>query len=93
MNILKFNFFLLSGMRNFYLLLFLSISTKYTYAGSDTLQARVTDTIPQSFLNLRIANDSISNNDKLNEEIVDMVNVDERDRKVPTPYTTHQELF
>ena len=87
---MKFDFFLFSGMRNFYLILLFLVSAQLAYASSDTLQARVTDTIPKTFLNLRIANDSISNNDKLNEEIVDMVNVDERDRKVPTPYTTHQ---
>jgi len=50
----------------------------------------VAPAVPQSFLNLRITNDSISNDDILNEKIVDMVNVAERDRKVPTPYTTHQ---
>jgi hypothetical protein len=76
-------------MRSFCLSLLLIISYG-TYAGSDSTHAKVVHVVPQSFLNLRITNDSISANDILNEQIVDMVNVDERDRKVPTPYTTHQ---
>ncbi len=52
--------------------------------------ATASDTIPLNFLRLRLSNDSISNSDILNEEIVDMVKVRERDEKVPTWYTTHQ---
>ncbi len=52
--------------------------------------ASLSDTIPTAFLRLRLSNDSIAKNDILNEEIVDMVHVRERDEKVPTWYTTHQ---
>lgn len=58
------------------------------YSSTDTVE--IVDTAPISFLQLRITNDSVSKNDILNEEIVDMVHVNERDKKVPTRYTTHQ---
>lgn len=74
--------------------LFCLLLSFYTHAGgvNDSLPAEITivQDVPSSFLQLRINNDSVSKNDKLNEEIVDMVNVDERDKKVPTWYTTHQ---
>ncbi len=54
------------------------------------VSATVCDTIPTNYLLLRLNNDSISNNDLLNEKIVDLVEVTERDPKVPTWYTTHQ---
>jgi len=57
---------------------------------STSLNIQISDTVPSSFLNLRITNDSISRNDILNEELVDMVRVKERDEKVPTWFTTHQ---
>jgi hypothetical protein len=60
------------------------------YAASDSLSAKAIYAVPPSFLELRIHNDSIAANDILNEKLVDLVNADERDRKVPTPYTTHQ---
>lgn len=52
--------------------------------------ATLSDTIPAAFLKLRLSNDTIAKNDVLNEEIVDMIRVRERDEKVPTWYTTHQ---
>ena len=79
-------------MRKFCLFLFLIFSYS-SYAGSDPIRAEVVHTVPQSFLNLRITNDSISANDILNEQIVDMINVNERDPKVPTRYQTHQSVF
>ncbi len=47
-------------------------------------------TLPPDFLKLRLPNDSLLNNIILNEEVVDLVNVSERDTMVPTHYTTHQ---
>ncbi|MFN8286986.1 MAG: hypothetical protein U0V74_09555 [Chitinophagales bacterium] len=64
------------------------------YTGSITAQtpysAVVADSVPSTYLKLRLSNDSIQNNDLLNEQLVDLVEVDERDPKVPTWYTTHQ---
>jgi hypothetical protein len=77
-------------MRRFCFILLFIFLTCRTCAAPDSIKAEVVAVIPSSFLNLRIANDSIDANDILNEEIVDLVKVDERDRKVPTPYTTHQ---
>lgn len=57
---------------------------------ASAVNAAVCDTIPTNYLLLRLNNDSISNNDLLNEKIVDLVEVTERDPKVPTWYTTHQ---
>jgi len=78
-------------MRNFSFIFLLGFYFN-TSAGSDStsVKAEVVSTIPSSFLNLRISNDSISRNDILNEELVDMVKVKERDEKVPTWFTTHQ---
>jgi len=72
------------------ILLFLLAVINRGNAASDSLQAKIVSAVPPSFLELRIPNDSISANDMLNEKIVDLVNVDERDKKVPTPWTTHQ---
>ena len=77
-------------MRKFYFILLFMFLSGGVWARTDSLQAEVVPSVPNSFLKLRIANDSIDANDILNEEIVDLVKVDERDRKVPTPYTTHQ---
>ena len=78
-------------MRNFSFIFLLGFYFN-TSAGSDStsVKAEVVSTVPSSFLNLRISNDSISRNDILNEELVDMVKVKERDEKVPTWFTTHQ---
>lgn len=78
-------------MRNFFSLILLGLSLSTSAASDSTsIKAEVVSTVPSSFLNLRISNDSISRNDILNEELVDMVKVKERDEKVPTWYTTHQ---
>ena len=74
------------------ILLFSISKTGYSsvieYSSTDTVA--VVHAVPTSFLQLRISNDSVSKNDLLNEEIVNMINVNERDKKVPTRYTTHQ---
>lgn len=78
-------------MRCYCILFFIVAFSSCVYAGADSVYAVVAHGgVPAAFLKLRIANDSISANDILNEEIVDMVKPDERDRKVPTWYTTHQ---
>src|ERR1017187_894261 len=56
----------------------------------DQITARVSSAPPTEFFKLRLSNESIIGNDKLNEEIVDLVNVSERDTMVPTHFTTHQ---
>lgn len=56
-------------------------------------KASLSDNPPTSFLQLRLSNDSIRANDILNEQLVDMVQVTERDTMVPTWYTTHQGYF
>jgi len=79
------------NMRSYFLLLLILLFSSKIYAYPDSIRAAtVPSGVPASFLNLRITNDSVSANDILNEQLVDMVKVDERDRKVPTPYTTHQ---
>ncbi len=78
-------------MRFYCIPLFILAFYLNTYAGADSVYVKVASGgVPAEFLKLRISNDSISANDILNEQIVDLVKVDERDRKVPTPYTTHQ---
>lgn len=80
------------SLRIFSILLFF-IFPFFSFAGvtTDTPSViSVIQNVPESFLQLRISNDSIFKNDLLNEEIIDLVKVDERDKKVPTPYTTHQ---
>lgn len=81
-----------------YLFLLLSfLLSLSSFAGEKTdsasIAATVVQTVPNSFLQLRLSNDSVSKNNILNEEIVDMVKADERDKKVPTRYTTHQGGF
>jgi hypothetical protein len=65
-------------------------SALFATPDSTTVKVLTVKEVPASFLKLRLSNDSIANNDRLNEELVDMVQVDEHDRKVPTLYTTHQ---
>jgi hypothetical protein len=65
-------------------------SALFATPDSTTVKVLTVKEVPASFLKLRLSNDSIANNDRLNEELVDMVQVDEYDRKVPTLYTTHQ---
>ena len=79
-------------MRHFSpILFFLFPLLSFAVANNDSSTvATLVPHVPESFLQLRISNDSIFKNDFLNEKIVDLVKVDERDKKVPTPYTTHQ---
>src|ERR1043165_7509024 len=78
-------------MRGIFLFLGLSFLCSQAFAQADSLPiAQIVSFVPLTFMNLRISNDYISQNDILNEEIVDMVRVEERDKKVPTWYTTHQ---
>jgi hypothetical protein len=65
-------------------------SALFAAPDSTVVQVTTVKEVPTIFLKLRLSNDSIANNDRLNEELVDMVQVDEYDRKVPTLYTTHQ---
>jgi len=83
-------------LKNNFILLFLFLQLQLIAAARpDSLKVKATAVplVPTTFLNLRISNDSIYKNEILNEQIVDMVRVDERDRKVRTNYTTHQGSF
>lgn len=77
-------------MRHFGFVLCLFYSALTASPDSTVVQVTTVKEVPTIFLKLRLSNDSIANNDRLNEELVDMVQVDEYDRKVPTLYTTHQ---
>ena len=57
------------------------------------LKAIVREKPSQEFLKLRISNDSISANDQLNEEIVDLVEAVERDTTTNGKWTTHQSIL
>lgn len=61
-----------------------------TNKSSIKITPKVVTDIPPQLLKLRLNNDSISKNDLLNEEVVDLINVSERDTMVPTWYQTHQ---
>lgn len=80
-------------MRHLILLLTAFVCSCYYADGSNIIfpdTAKVVAKVPDTFLELRISNDSVSRNSLLNEKIIDLVNVDERDKRTPTPYTTHQ---
>ena len=57
------------------------------------MKAIVREKPSQEFLKLRISNDSISANDQLNEEIVDLVEAVERDTTTNGKWTTHQSIL
>lgn len=80
-------------MRNIFSLVAILVSvgasaSVYNTYNPDT--AIIVAKLPASFQLLRLSNDSISRNTLLNEQIIDLVKVDERDKKVPTWHTTHQ---
>ena len=76
--------------KGIYVAILLLVLPYFSKAEVDSLVIKTVPAVPSSFLELRIRNDSISANDILNERIVDLVKVDERDKNVPTPWTTHQ---
>lgn len=71
------------------LLLLLLASVSFSSA-QNTIQVTIAESVPVEYRLLRAKNDSIGANNIVNEKLIDLVEVNERDPKVPTWYTTHQ---
>ena len=76
-------------MKKIFTLLALLSCFSAAFSLQDTLQAEYAS-VPESYRQLLLGNDTISYNDKLNEEILDMVEASERDNYMRANYTTHQ---